>query len=96
MTTDHWVGLIAPLLVFLGVAGGWFAGRKRQEAEVESLAVQASNVAVETLLDMVQPLKTEIAHLKTEINELKELNGRLIQENVLLSENIAQLKSLMQ
>lgn len=83
---------LSPLLVFVAVVGGWVLGKRKQVAEVDSLTVGASKVAVDALLSTVQPLKDEIAHLKSEVDELRRLNQKLIAENRDLASAISQLR----
>lgn len=91
-----WIEFLSPVLVFIGVVGGWFAGRRRQVVEIEGLSVSASKVAVETLLSTIEPLKAEIAELKSEVADLKDLNRQLIEENVTLASSVKQLRRLVQ
>lgn len=94
MTMQEVANILAPLLVFLGVAGGWWVGRKRQVAEVESLSVTASKVAVDSLLSTVQPLKDQVRRLEAEIEALKQLNEQLVRENETLRRSISDLRAL--
>lgn len=91
----NWLDIVAPVLVFLGVAGGWYTGRRRQKVEVESLSVTASKIAVETLIATIEPLKHEIASLKVEVGELKVLNAQLLEENNSLATSVKQLRRLV-
>ncbi len=91
----NWLDIVAPVLVFLGVAGGWFTGRRRQKVEVENLSVSASKIAVETLIATIEPLKFEIASLKAEVGELKVLNAQLLEENNNLASSVKQLRRLV-
>ncbi len=84
--------VVSPVLVFFGIAGGWFAGRRREQATVEHLTVQASQVAVETLLETVAPLKEEINRLKAEVVQLRRLNQQLVDENRELKEAVDKLR----
>lgn len=87
---------ISPVLLFLTAMLGWWFGRRKQTAEIDSLAVSSSKVAVEALLATIHPLKQELEDLKFEVGELKELNKALVIENQSLQASIRQLRVLVQ
>ena len=88
----EWLNLLSPILLFTGTVIGFLFGRRKQNVEIDSIAVASSKVAVETLLATIDPLKEEIRQLKSEVEALKELNEMLVTENKQLSESIKQFK----
>ncbi len=86
---------ISPILLFVGSLIGFVFGKRKQSAEVESLSVNASKVALQALLDTIEPLRGEIAGLKHEVENLKALNNQLILENADLANSVSELRKII-
>lgn len=90
------INYISPILLFVGSLIGFLFGKRKQSAEVESLSVNASKVALQALLSTIEPLKGEIEELKREVNSLKDLNRQLLNENADLADSVSALRKLVQ
>jgi hypothetical protein len=76
------------LLLFISNAitaiGGWFVGRRRQQAETDNQTLRNLEIAVNLYKNIIDDLKEEIGELNIKIQQLEKKVDELHAENLKL------------
>lgn len=74
------VDFLAPVLVFLAVAGGWFFGRRKSLAETDHVHVESLSEALVALRGEMKEVRTDLDKARSEVDNLKVINQELVQK----------------
>lgn len=80
---DTWrvlVDVLAPVLVFIAVAGGWFVGRKKSNAETDNVHVESLAEALAALRTEMKEVRADLDKARSEVDKLKVVNQELVQK----------------
>lgn len=88
--------VVAPAIASVVTAVlGWLVGRRRNDADIHKIEVDAASVSIKSLRDTIEVLTNEVTVLRREVKELKVQNTNLHNEVVGLREENRQLKDFV-